>query len=654
MGTWGFVKLREDDPRRGGRAKFAIESRVSNLVREVIQNVRDQGLKEDAPVNVTFRILDLEGDELNSFLSDIDWSQGLQEHLAACSVATSHEQEQLRRNLEIIESGRARILVITDSDTKGLTGPEFGTDGNFCKLCRNEMIPTEGDDNYRNGGAFGIGKSVLWQFSGLGTVIFSSTFDDTNSGTPTDSRFFGRTYLPDHSLTEADGTTATFSGDGYWSMRTEKDSRRSMKLDELSLSEDSIIRRGNISTGTTIAVLMYDERRDGDELSTKEIASNYSEAISLNFWPMIHDGLLNATVEWSETSGSKGSISVGVMPELAPFVRATSAQFDSEKRTLLEESEVGYADLGIEIPARKVKPYDEKTDGSVGLYITRISDDEVAALRSLEERHPEITLVNRVAKVRSARMVVAYRSIVSGNVSNHVGVLRAGLYHSADSVPLDSDRVVERFLRDSEPPAHDAWKPDSSKLNSNYKKGYGIAIRSTWDKARDAAREMLKSVLEGTEDRPEGLAEKLRGKKKGEKKLPKGTFSFRSTAKNPKWDIPHKKFGASIEVQRIGTAKQGVPKKPWTATIWFEALGEQGNARLPLLLATPKKNSPVLATPVMGSAPRDAGKVVAYECHVPALIDKFEIGLVASLGEVTDAVIERLRIDHHSTCKETK
>jgi hypothetical protein len=58
------------------------------------------------------------------------------------------------------KKGKMSILQVSDSNTKGLSGPEFGDQGNFSKLCRNKMTPSEGGGSAAKGGAFGVGKSV--------------------------------------------------------------------------------------------------------------------------------------------------------------------------------------------------------------------------------------------------------------------------------------------------------------------------------------------------------------------------------------------------------------------------------------------------------------------------------------------------------------
>ena len=67
-------------------------------------------------------------------------------------------------------------MLIADHGTHGLTGGEDEEEGNFNLLCRHELITAS--DRRDSGGSFGIGKSVLWRFSMLSTVLFGSWPDD--------------------------------------------------------------------------------------------------------------------------------------------------------------------------------------------------------------------------------------------------------------------------------------------------------------------------------------------------------------------------------------------------------------------------------------------------------------------------------------------
>lgn len=643
---WGFKLLSKDEPRTLGRNVNAIERKIDNLVREAIQNVRDQGVHSDQTVKVAFRLFDLEGQQLIQFKKDVGWDLGLEGHLNIISNGrVVHEQGVFKANLAKTQSGKMRVLLISDSNTIGLSGPEFGIDGNFCKLCRNEMIPSEGTGNAKNGGAFGIGKSAYWNFSGLRTVVFSSIYRDVSGNAI--SRVFGRTYLPDH-----DSNNLYFSGDAFYCKKIIENSdelRHSMTFQEANITGTSLLHRDEDNTGTTIAIVLFDERSEEDiDRSIEEVANQIRDAIAVNFWPLIDSKLIDATVEWS-AGAEAGTIKVGVPDEFKVFVRATGIAQDvdvfsgNSDLVLLEEQGVAHFSVDIDIPARKEpKSTHPKFSGTLSVGVTRLTDEEFSKLESFQARYQAVLFLNRFACVRNPRMVVEYRELVEGNANRHAGVIRAGGYRPLDpNLTSTEDANVDQFLRDSEPPMHNHWFW-GDKVVANYQKGGLSSVRNAFDEVGIKARMLLKPILRGVNERPKGLADKLRirkGNKKDdeiEKKL-RG-FQIRSSMDNVKFDLGNKNVSCDIRVNRVGLAKDSSRRAPWTVLVGIRALGEQGDAEMHHL------NAVLNVAQVLPKPTGSVMNVPSYEIEMPADIDNFLISLNVSLSQFSDAVIERIRI----------
>jgi hypothetical protein len=188
---WIFDQVPASGARQGGLAQAEVfDKDIGTFVREVLQNARDQRLPDGDVVRVRFHLEQISGPYLNDFLDAMQWWQ-LEPHLDAISrsgyVTIS---PRVRDTLEQLRTGETlRLLRIDDFGTNGLTGDEDDPDANFNALCRNTLItPAE---RRQSGGSFGLGKSVLWRFSGFSTVLFASAV----SGTEPRHRFFGRTLL---------------------------------------------------------------------------------------------------------------------------------------------------------------------------------------------------------------------------------------------------------------------------------------------------------------------------------------------------------------------------------------------------------------------------------------------------------------------------
>jgi hypothetical protein len=652
---WGFKELSKDEPRNLGRNNFAIDRKIHNLVREAIQNVRDQGIHENDKVRVTFKLIDLTDSELVQFQKDIGWNNGLQGHLQVIANGrTVHEQGLIKDNLAKAKKGTMRVLIISDSNTKGLTGPEFGIEGNFCKLCRNEMIPSEGASNAKNGGAFGVGKSAYWNFSGIRTVVFSSVYKESDAD-QSKSRVFGRTYLPDHNIEITSTTTGAvesidYSGDAFLCKLINEngvDLRSSMTFEEAGINPGSLLFREADDFGTTIAVVLFDEREDDQSVS--EIADELHHAIVVNFWPMIEGKLLDATVEW-RVGTEIGSIQIGIPDELKAYVRAANvdqtidAFAQNSPVKLLEESEIAHFNSDIEIPARHVEDETKHNAfvGQLAIGVTRLSEEESNKLKVFQERYKDagISLINRFAYIRSARMVVDYEELVDGNCNNHVGVIRAGTFRQADRSEItEEDKMVEQFLRDSEPPMHNNWK-FWEKISTNYKRGARSSVEKSFAAITANARKLLKPVLQGVNERPKGLADKLRIRK-GTDSGPEGGkrgVQVKSQMESVIFDLKSKNATCRVRIKRTGQVPSALVGKPWTAVAGISAIGESGDEKLHLL------GLKLSETEVEAVPKGTVNNVQQYEITMPDHISEYVADLVVSLANVSDAVIERIRV----------
>lgn len=652
---WGFKELSKDEPRNLGRNNFAIDRKIHNLVREAIQNVRDQGIHENDKVRVTFKLIDLTDSELVQFQKDIGWNNGLQGHLQVIANGrTVHEQGLIKDNLAKAKKGTMRVLIISDSNTKGLTGPEFGIEGNFCKLCRNEMIPSEGASNAKNGGAFGVGKSAYWNFSGIRTVVFSSVYKESDAD-QSKSRVFGRTYLPDHNIEITSTTTGAvesidYSGDAFLCKLINEngvDLRSSMTFEEAGINPGSLLFREADDFGTTIAVVLFDEREDDQSVS--EIADELHHAIVVNFWPMIEGKLLDATVEW-RVGTEIGSIQIGIPDELKAYVRAANvdqtidAFAQNSPVKLLEESEIAHFNSDIEIPARHVEDETKHNAfvGQLAIGVTRLSEEESNKLKVFQERYKDagISLINRFAYIRSARMVVDYEELVDGNCNNHVGVIRAGTFRQgARSEITEEDKMVEQFLRDSEPPMHNNWK-FWEKISTNYKRGARSSVEKSFAAITVNARKLLKPVLQGVNERPKGLADKLRIRK-GTDTGPDGGkrgVQVKSQMESVIFDLKSKDATCRVRIKRTGQVPSALVGKPWTAVAGISAIGESGDEKLHLL------GLKLSETEVEAVPKGTVNNVQQYEITMPDHISEYVVDFAVSLANVSDAVLERIRV----------
>ena len=208
----GGSAQRPDGGRDYGNANiWSFDVKLEARVREVLQNARDAATSPDQCVNVVFRIIRLAGDDLREYRKALRWTD-LLAHLSSSSAGGQKLATLIRDGLRHVEEKNDLLLLcIEDSGTTGLIGAEKDT-GKFTALCRNNLDSNK-DDGGTKGGAFGLGKAVLWRASRMSTVLFCSESSRPENG-KADFRLLGRCELPWHQT-----AGRAFAGPGWFGRR---------------------------------------------------------------------------------------------------------------------------------------------------------------------------------------------------------------------------------------------------------------------------------------------------------------------------------------------------------------------------------------------------------------------------------------------------
>jgi RNA polymerase primary sigma factor len=190
LAGWGFRKAPDDGGRDYGNANvWSLDPGLDVFVREVLQNVKDAAASVDRKVEMVFRIISLTGRDFSDFRESLKWDD-LRKHLNASAENKQKLGTLLRDGLKRVdEEDQLLLLLIDDSGTSGLTGPERES-GHFTALCRNNLDSNKEGAIAGAGGAFGLGKAVLWRASRLSTVLFCSHLAKPEDG-QTQNRILG-------------------------------------------------------------------------------------------------------------------------------------------------------------------------------------------------------------------------------------------------------------------------------------------------------------------------------------------------------------------------------------------------------------------------------------------------------------------------------
>ncbi|WP_128081376.1 hypothetical protein [Haloferax sp. ATB1] len=492
-GKWGFTTSRPTDARYGDDvAKYAMshgEPGLKTFVREVLQNSNDARLENDQPARVTFKLESLRGDEAIEYLRALDietWSEHA--NLATDTKSGKHIAEAIKR---IKDNEEIRILTIEDENTEGLLGEENADESNFTALVRDVLFSSKSGDTA--GGSYGLGKAVLWLYSGLSLVMFNSTLSDPEA-TDQSPRLIGRTRLPTHKSEDGD---TVYQGHGwYGNLNGDEEGARPESIwgDEA----ESIANRLQLSRpdepGTSIQVVDFRVPTAEERLDDEELADQITEMAIEWFWPAVYRGDLEVAVE---VEGETKQASIDEYPRYKPFTSCLDDRDDSVSQ-LDDPGDVAKAEIALDVPEKR--DGGGGADGQLDLLVRRTDTGEY--------KHR-----NEVAFVRGAGMVVEYYDrdrVVVGNQAFHAVLLggRARPWGSDES-PGDADTIVEEFLTAAEPPQHDEWVRTETLANS-YSRGFRTAVEGIKSDVTETLRGLVAPNVDRGATGPQRLGNRFK------------------------------------------------------------------------------------------------------------------------------------------------
>lgn len=483
---WFFFSGGPGAPRYGDDpTKHAVDHDTETFVREVLQNANDQRLNNGDPVRVTFKFRSLSGADRDTFLETLRWHDGLGDRLQAVTdVDRGRGYDGLLGRLSDPDA-ELRLLVIEDQNTTGLTGG-WDEDSNYAALVRDELYSSK--QNERAGGSYGLGKSVLWTFSGASTVVFNSRLAGGVQELSGRDRLIARTKLPTHQLSD---DNHSYQGAGWLCRSVEtNDGTRPESLwgDEARAVADDLHLRRPSEPGTSIMVVDYRDPTRDQQPELTELADEFVDAAVKYFWPAMYRGDLEVGVRVDDKAWDAD---IREVPEVQPFVECFESRYNYDE-ALENSGDVAGLDIPVSLPPR--------ADG------TATPDGSVRLAARLASPADDDTLLNKVALFRGSGMILKYldQSRVAFGDRNFHAVLACGEANDFQRVS-DGDREVERFLRYAEPPEHDDWR-STENLREQYQRGFRTALDEMFDTARDGLRHLIAQ----TDGRGEILTERVR------------------------------------------------------------------------------------------------------------------------------------------------
>jgi transcriptional regulator with XRE-family HTH domain len=500
---WAFRRAPEDGGRDFGNANiWSFQPSIRTLVREALQNINDEIIDRADGADVIFRLVRLAGSELHSFLDTLQWNRtaagmsGLRAHLEACA----NDQTKLGKLITdgmaaLTATGEMVLLVIEDSRTHGLTGPETGA-GNFAALVRNNL------DTHKRletaGGSYGLGKAVFWLCSRFSTVLFSSRLSGGSAEGVSEHaggvhRLMGRADLSWHSLADAE-----WAGPGWFGRREDGQPGAQSVWDNPAMVHDLYLTRSSDAPGTSIAIVGFHDPSGEVLTDIQQLGDRIASEAARSFWPAIASGRLTVRVVLCDGRDERARMSVEPEHYHSALVDAYLRR-EAVTSTLSKPGDIVSAPVVLRTPPRK------SPDGR----LVRVEPHEallVVRLASEQEARDDVT--GQLALFRGSEMVVQYRNIrtqlLAGAPEFHA-LLACGTA-AGDAA---ADYEAEQFLRAAEPPAHDRWEL-TTELPARYGRGSAKAIADLLQDTAQAIRDIFQTEPLVPEQGPEAIRDLLR------------------------------------------------------------------------------------------------------------------------------------------------
>ena len=314
-------------------------------------------------------------------------------HLASSSAGGQKLATLIRDGLRHVEEKNDLLLLcIEDSGTTGLIGPEKDT-GKFTALCR-DNLNSQKDEAGPKGGAFGLGKAVLWRASRLSTVLFCSHLSRPENG-QADFRLLGRCELPWH---QTDGKP--YAGPGWFGRRDDDGKKDAISFwENQTLAHDLYLHREG--SGTTACVVGFHDAESDQDRKAVDLADDLVKAAAEHFFPALFFGTLSVRVEVCDgrqqyeqrTPGYSRQVDV---EELQPYYchMLRALRDGTTVKTLKDNGEVVCTPVPLTVSKRTQYPKHPDKEHPALLLVANADDDT-------PKEH-----VNRLAMFRGPGMVI--------------------------------------------------------------------------------------------------------------------------------------------------------------------------------------------------------------------------------------------------------
>ena len=409
------------------------------LAREAIQNSCDAPINpsDNEKIKVVFRLVTLLGKEKQDFLENKFFYRDIKERRSSLGLQPNNAID----NFDDLEKP-LHLLYIEDFGTHGIYGNPHSQESHFHKLLLSHGNRSKARENSGSGGSYGFGKAAYAGNSNIYSIFAYSEFDPQKIEDNVHSRLMGCGYFENHEFKGKDYPGRCWLGNQDEANAAIVHPLTNDEADQFAISI-GFQKRDAMKTGTSLLIV------DSQITSINTLR----ESIEDWWWPRLIEN--NLDIELYADNVRLDPPKPRGRDDLKPFIDCFELTQNivpviNDKNTKL-------------IKMRKFK---ENETGSMACKV--VNEEIVEDLEILER-------LGSVALIRQKRMVITY-------LPANKDELAVGVFVASD------DSYTEKALKNSEPPSHIRWDPNSEELKKvDYKEGVEPGT----------SRDLVKYILNG-------------------------------------------------------------------------------------------------------------------------------------------------------------
>jgi len=428
-------------------------SREETLARESIQNSSDAIADDQQKVTIHFRKKVLKGTKAVALLDALGLNslRERRDHLGLAQGSIFDAAPGPGSELA--------VLYVEDFGTVGLTGEPHDPASNFYRLLLSLGDSAKSREEDGSGGSYGFGKAAYFLNSRIRTIFAYSAFKDA-TGDSLESRLFGCGFFNRHSWQDTSYTGRAWFG--AYNRPTASypvvDPIRNSHALDFAKTLGFKPRLTPEDQGTSIMIV-----------DTDLAIQTLLDSIETWWWPKLIENQIDILILDEE----KGE-------EHHPRPRSSRR---ADLKPFIDAYQVAVRSVEPIRPHQKLEEFNRLENleaGSLGLVMLTPEQETIVS------DHQK----NCVALIRLPRMVIQYLP-----VSSTTPTIVGSFIGHAD---------IEKYLKLSEPPAHNLWDPNAERLEIDRRIGARL-VKSVLDRIKRKSREFQNSAIPPTPPRQNRL-----------------------------------------------------------------------------------------------------------------------------------------------------